>query len=327
MSEIVIFGELNKRNEFSDSTLELVNFASEFSDELNLDISMVLPTREKALPDLEQLRIVKNIYIVRSVAGDRKAFVACSRVLSGLSGKGTRWFFFPPSFDGIHMGLSFAAENEFFLIKGITDWEKRDGFPGLFFRKSVLGDLADLMYQVPFEEGFVGIISRGIFKDFEGKKRVSPEVRETAISETDGEFRVIEEIEPSVEDIDLSESEVVVGGGRGVGGKENFELVARLSALLGGSYGGTRVAVDNRWIDHERQIGRTGKIIKPYLYITFGISGSTHHTFGVKDSKYIISINKDVNAPIFSLSDLKICGDVNEILPLLLERVEKLKRS
>jgi len=127
---------------------------------------------------------------------------------------------------------------------------------------------------------------------------------------------------PSIEDADI-----IVAGGRGLGAPENFTLAEELARALGGAVGATRAVVDAGWYPYAAQIGQTGKVVSPKLYVALGISGAIQHKVGMQSSNVIVAINKDPNAPIFEFSDLGVVGDVHEIVPKLTELVNQRKAS
>jgi electron transfer flavoprotein alpha subunit len=125
---------------------------------------------------------------------------------------------------------------------------------------------------------------------------------------------------PSIEDAD-----VIVAGGRGLGGPENFSLVEELAKALGGAVAATRAVVDAGWYPYATQVGQTGKTVSPKLYVACGISGAIQHKVGMQGSGTVIAINKDPNAPIFEFSDLGVVGDLHEIVPKLTDLVQQRK--
>jgi electron transfer flavoprotein alpha subunit len=136
-----------------------------------------------------------------------------------------------------------------------------------------------------------------------------------------GEARILDRFVQEQEGPSLEDAAVVVSGGRGLGGADHYAMVETLAQLLKGAPGASRAIVDAGWVPYSHQVGQTGKTVKPRLYIACGISGATQHLVGMKGSERIIAINKDPEAPIFSIADLGIVGDVHTVVPKLLEAI------
>jgi len=138
--------------------------------------------------------------------------------------------------------------------------------------------------------------------------------------------KVVGFIKADPQSASIEEADLIIAGGKGVGDREGFKYLEEMAELLGATLAGSRVAVDLGWIPYERQIGLTGKKVTPRLLFAIGISGAFEFTIGIKESKFIVALNRDPNAPIFKIADAGIVGDLHEILPRLNETLRSMKR-
>lgn len=143
------------------------------------------------------------------------------------------------------------------------------------------------------------------------------------LTEADIIAKVIEIVKSGKKRVNLIDAKIVVSGGRGVKGPEGFELIKALADALGGEVGSSRACVDAGWIDSMHQVGQTGTTVRPEIYFACGISGAIQHLAGMSESKYIVAINTDPTAPIFKVCDFGIVGDLKEVIPAMIEEIEK----
>jgi electron transfer flavoprotein alpha subunit len=231
---------------------------------------------------------------------------------------------FTASAMGRDLAPSLAATGDYALLSECLSLEKADG--AWRARKSMYGGktVATLRALSPRVIATVrpGAHAPAVRGD------AKAEIRELALPETAPLRARIQQILRSAgEMVDLQEAEIVVSGGRGLKGPENFKLIEDLARALGGAVGASRAVVDAGWIEHQHQVGQTGVTVSPKLYVACGISGAIQHLAGMRTAGCIVAINKDPDAPIFKAADYGIVGDLFEVLPVLTEEVRKAKAS
>ena len=205
------------------------------------------------------------------------------------------------------------------VITNIVDLLDDDGLTGV---EPVFGGTTNVMTRFTGETAGIFLIRPKSFTAEEaGGSPATVETLSIPDLGTTGSAKITNRFVEESDGPKLDEAAIVVSGGRGLGEADNFQMIENLAGKLGGAPGASRAIVDAGWVPYSYQVGQTGKVVKPDVYIAAGISGATQHMVGMKGSKTIIAINKDPEAPIFSIADLGIVGDVHKVLPALLAAI------
>jgi electron transfer flavoprotein alpha subunit len=217
-----------------------------------------------------------------------------------------------------------AARLDAGLNWDLVDLAQQDG--GLVGKRPALGDsvYVDVGWT---SEPRLALFRSGTFDPSETGGTAQVEDVPVQLEEHSQIATMIEQAHAESEGPNLEEADVIVAGGRGLGGPENFNLVEGLAQALGGAVGATRAVVDAGWYPYSTQIGQTGKTVAPKLYVACGISGAIQHKVGMQSAGTIVAINKDPNAPIFEFADLGVVGDVHQVVPKLTELVKQRRGS
>lgn len=235
------------------------------------------------------------------------------------AGNGPDAVFFGTTYDGRDVAGRLSVKLDAPVITNIVDLEDRDG--SLAGVEPVFGGTQNVITKFTTDKTQIFLIRP---KSFAAEESGGAAASVASLPVPDGVVaakivnrHVEEKTGPS-----LDEAAVVVSGGRGLGDKDKYQMIEDLAKTLGAAPGASRAIVDAGWVPYSYQVGQTGKVVKPTVYIAAGISGATQHLVGMKGSKNIIAINKDPEAPIFSVADLGIIGDVNKVLPKLIEALK-----
>jgi len=222
------------------------------------------------------------------------------------------------------VAAALAARLDAGLNWDLTDLDREDG--KLVGKRPALGDsvYVDVGWT---SEPRLALIRSGTFEPAETGGSAEVERFESRLQDFSLAARMVEQAHEESEGPSIEDADVIVAGGRGLGGPENFALVEELAKALGGAVGATRAVVDAGWYPYAAQVGQTGKTVSPKLYVACGISGAIQHKVGMQSSGVIVAINKDPNAPIFEYADLGVVGDLHEILPKLTELVRARKAA
>ncbi len=225
---------------------------------------------------------------------------------------------FGTTYDGRDIAGRLSAKLDAPVITNVVDLQAGDG--GLSGTEPVFGGTTNVRTRFTTDKLPIFLVRP---KSFTAEPTDGPPAAVETLAVPDlgatGAAQVLNRHVEESEGPKLDEAAVVVSGGRGLGEAEKYSMIEDLAKALGGAPGASRAIVDAGWVPYSYQVGQTGKVVKPAVYIACGISGATQHMVGMKGSKSIIAINKDPEAPIFSICDLGIVGDVHKVLPKLLE--------
>ncbi len=321
MPKILAFVE-SRDNKIKNAGFEVASAAVKFASELGSEAEILLiGNAVSAIAGELSHYGVKKVLIAEDVRLEKYSTTAYAKILADAAGQtGADIIFISATAMGKDIAPRAAAKLDAGLAVDCTDLRVENG--EIIATRPVYAGKAyiDVKINSPVK---IFSLRPNVFKS-EKISGVTAEIEKLNITLNDEDFSAkVKEVTVSNEKLDVAEANIVVSGGRGLKGPENYHLVEELAKVLGAAVGSSRAVVDAGWRPHAEQVGQTGKTVSPSLYIACGISGAIQHLAGMSSAKCIVAINKDKDAPIFQIADYGIVGDVFEIIPALTEEFKK----
>ena len=236
--------------------------------------------------------------------------------------------FIGATFIGRDLGPRVAARLETGLTADCTSLDVDVESGDLLQTRPAFGGNLMATIVCPDHRPQMATVRPGVFEKLPlGENDATVENVEIKFNSNDIRTKIVEIIKEHKDIVDISEANVLVAGGRGIGSEENFKMLKELAEVMNGSIAASRAAVEKGWVDKDYQVGQTGKTVRPNIYVACGISGAIQHAAGMQDSDMIIAINKDANAPIMKIADYAIVGDVNKVVPEFIVQLKAMKEE
>ena len=316
LDRIWVFGETNG-DAVATITLEMLAKAREIADTVEVFMAGDGDDHAEELGD----HGAGTVYATGDLDGGMQGVAVASAVAAAIDGGDVDTpdvFMIGTTQDGRDTAARLSVKLDAPVITNIVDLEV-DG-DHLLGREPIFGGTVDVKTRNTSGKPGIFLVRPKSFAA-ESSGGVEADVEDLDVPDLGamGAARVTARFAEESEGPKLDEATIVVSGGRGLGGKDAYSMIEDLAKAVGGAAGASRAIVDAGWVPYSHQVGQTGKVVKPTVYIAAGISGATQHLVGMKGSKNIIAINKDSEAPIFAVADLGVVGDLHKVLPKLIE--------
>jgi electron transfer flavoprotein alpha subunit len=322
MGGILVYALHDDEGTFNKNSLGALSEASKLAGELGTEAAAVIvgDVADDAAASLGKFGVSKVYRCKEAPEGLAQPIVdVMAKVISD---NDFSYALFGGGLLGFEIGAGLTARLNAGVTMEVTQVNVKDG--KLVAERPILQDsqIADVGYV---DEPGIIIGRLNAFDTNEGDGTAEVEDVQVELSEWSTKAKMVTRGEQRGADVNIEDANILIGGGRGLGKKENFDLAEQLADSMGGAVAATRAVVDAGWYPYAAQIGQTGKTVAPNLYLALGISGAIQHKVGMQNSENILAINKDQNAPIFEFSDLGVVGDLHKIVPKLTEAIKAKK--
>jgi electron transfer flavoprotein alpha subunit len=325
---ILVVGE-HFRNEIHKVVFQLISKGRDLADKLGVNLSVLLlgSDLDKSLPILGKYGTDEVIYLKSPILEDYYSDIYVNLITEVINKRKPEIVLIGAT----PTGRDFAPRVSKRLYAGLTadctglDIEEESG--NLLQTRPTFGGNIMATIRTPNSRPQMSTVRPGIFeaKILDENKQPKIEIVEKDLKKEDSVSKILKIIDKKKVTVNLEDADIIVAGGRGVGSKENFELIKELAETLGAEVAGSRVTIELGWVDQDRQVGQTGKTVSPKLYFACGISGAIQHLVGMQNSEIIVAINKDPNASIFEVAHYGIIADLHEVIPILINELKTRK--
>jgi len=321
MGEIFVLAE-HRQGELRDVTFEMLGKGQELAGAMDEPLTAVLLGHSVDGFATELAKQASQVLVVEDERLEHFNSAAYQQVLAHLiTGRKPSLVLIGHSACGMDLAPSLATQLDLPLVTDCTGLEVEDG--QLFAVREMYGGKVSARVAFSQADTYMATVRQAAFPFEEGEPLGGEIIAvDSPLTEEIKSKRFIEYVEAAVGEVDISQADVVVAVGRGIKEEDNMSLVERLAEALGGVLAGSRPVVDAGWLPPDRQVGQSGRTVKPKLYLAVGISGASQHVVGMRASSTIVAINKDPDAPIFKVAHYGIVDDLLKVVPALTARLE-----
>lgn len=322
MKKILIYLEAVE-NKLKRVSFEIITSARNLSKHLGIEYSAIIINSQKQVVEPCKDFGLKKVYnlVVKNL--DNYSVSLYSKLISKFAlDSGFDLLLFPANAHGYELSARVSATTEASYVSDCTGIDFKDG--NIIAIKPIYAGKALAKIKLLGEINILSLRPNVFTAQPEPVDQIEVEKVELTLP-AEVTFEKQLNTHKNIGKLDVLEADIVVSGGRGIKGPENYHLVEELADVLGGAVGASRAVVDAGWRPHSEQVGQTGKTVSPTLYVACGISGAIQHLAGMSSSKYILAINKDKDAPIFKIADYGIVGDLFKVIPKLIANIKQIK--
>jgi electron transfer flavoprotein alpha subunit len=323
MKRILVLAE-HRKGELRDITLEMLTKGKELAEAQGAGLDAALLTNEAGKFSELLSRYANRVLVIEDKRLENfNSSTYSDALLSLIAEHRPDLILIGHTGFGMDLAPLLAMELDLPLVTDCTDLKVENG--SFFAIREVYGGKINAKISFRGDKGYIATIRQGVFSPKEAALKGEVVSVASPLTKDTEEKKFLEYVEAVVGDVDITQADIVVAIGRGIKEEKNIPLANELAGVLGGVVAGSRPVIDSGWLPKDRQVGQSGKTVKPKLYLAVGISGSFQHVSGMRGAKLIVAINKDAGAPIFKVASYGIVNDLFKVVPVLKDRIKEAK--